>query len=305
MVEAIDRCIVGQQDEALTLQALSHTLGYSEFHTTRKFRALSGMSLRDYLRLRRLAFALIDVRDSRAGMLEIAVKYGFSSQEAFTRAFKAAYGITPSQYRKHPAPVVLRTKITVFDRYILGIGEIGMVQSTQQVKVYFITIPAHRFLHIKNYQSNGYFDFWSKQEHIAGQDCHTICGLLDSIKGKMDGDDSAIGVYSGQLLARLYEADGRTPEAYGVRLPQGYDGALPPQMLEQDIPAGEYIVFEHGSFDYDQQGQTVGEKLGKAMADFNFEGTGYQPDTSAGRVAYFYHDPSKYMKWVKPVVKQG
>lgn len=63
-----------------------------------------------------------------------------------------------------------------------------MVKSEENIKIYFITIPAHKFLHIKNYESNGYWDFWEKQNQILGQDRETICGLLDSIKGKLDDE---------------------------------------------------------------------------------------------------------------------
>lgn len=188
IVDEIDSCIKNYEDEALTLRCLSRRLGYSEFYTTRKFREISGMQLRDYLRHRKLAFALKEVRDSDKSLLHIAFDYGFSSHEAFTRAFKAAYGITPSEYRKNPLPVVLRTKINPFDRYFLGLGEIGMMKSDEDVKIYFVTIPAHKFMHIKNYESNGYWDFWQKQSLIPGQDRETICGLLDSIKGKLDDD---------------------------------------------------------------------------------------------------------------------
>ena len=135
IVDEIDRCIVSQDDEALTLRALSGRLGYSEFYTTRKFREISGMPLRDYLRGRRLAFALKEVRDSEKSLLEIALDYGFSSHEAFTRAFKGTYGVTPSAYRKAPRPVVLRTKINPFDRYFFGLGEIGMIRSQDVVKI--------------------------------------------------------------------------------------------------------------------------------------------------------------------------
>lgn len=62
------------------------------------------MQLRDYLRRRRLAFALREVRDSERSLLDIALDYGFSSHEAFTRAFKDAYGVTPSAYRAAPRP---------------------------------------------------------------------------------------------------------------------------------------------------------------------------------------------------------
>ncbi|MEG0854106.1 MAG: AraC family transcriptional regulator, partial [Angelakisella sp.] len=62
IVDEIDECIAHHHDEALTLRFLSHKLGYCEFHTTRKFKEISGMQFRDYLRLRRLAFALKEVR---------------------------------------------------------------------------------------------------------------------------------------------------------------------------------------------------------------------------------------------------
>lgn len=186
MIDIIDRCIRQQEDEALTLRALSAALGYSESYVSRKFRALSGMSLRDYLRFRHLAFALRDVRDTSDSLLEIAVRYGFSSHEAFTRAFRAAYGVTPSAYRLHPTAVVLHTILKPFDCYLLGIGGTGMATSTDHIKTYFITIPAHKFLHIRNYESIGYFDFWQKQSLIPGQDWATICGLLERIPGSLD-----------------------------------------------------------------------------------------------------------------------
>ena len=58
IVDEIDGCIRSHDDAALTLRSLSRTLGYSEYYTTRKFREISGMQLRDYLRRRRLAFEI-------------------------------------------------------------------------------------------------------------------------------------------------------------------------------------------------------------------------------------------------------
>jgi len=93
VVDEIDERIKCHDDDALTLKSLSKKLGYSEFHTTRKFKEISGMLLGDYIRLRKLAFALIEVRDTKDNFLDIAVKHGFGSHEAFSRAFKIAYGI--------------------------------------------------------------------------------------------------------------------------------------------------------------------------------------------------------------------
>ena len=311
IIDEIHLCIKSKSDEALTLRTLSKKLGYSEFYISRKFRTISGMKLRDYLRYRRLAFALKDVRDTDKGILEIAMDYGFSSNEAFTRAFKEIYGLSPSEYRKAPVPVVLRTRIKPFDCYLLGIGGAGMATTTEDVKVYFVTIPAHKFLHIRNYESIGYWDFWQKQAAIPGQDCKTICGLLDSIPDKLDdmgGSEANSG--SGQIMAFINEPTGRIcswgiplAECYGVRLPVNYAGPVPEQMMLMDVPEGEYIVFEHGPFDFATQNQSVEAKIEAAMKDFDYDAAGYALDTTPGRVFYFYHDCTRYWKYIRPVKK--
>lgn len=311
IVFEIDRNIKNQNDEALTLTNLAEFLGYSEYHVSRKFREISGMQLRDYLRYRKLAFALKEIRDTEEGILEIAVKYGFSSHEAFTRAFKEAYGTTPSEYRNNPTPVILRTTIKPFDCYLLGIGGTEMAKSSEDIKIYFVTIPAHKFLHIRNYESIGYYDFWQKQSVIPGQDCETICGLLDSIKGKLDDiGGTEVDAASGQLMAFINEPRGRIcswgiplAEAYGVRLPSDYDGEIPPQMQIMDVPEGEYIVFEHGPFDFETENTLVEAEIEKAMKEFDYSKSGYELDTTQGRVFYFYHDYKRFWKYVRPVRK--
>ena len=232
IVDEIDGCIRSHDDAALTLRSLSRTLGYSEYYTTRKFREISGMQLRDYLRRRRLAFALREVRDSERSLLDIALDYGFSSHEAFTRAFKDAYGVTPSAYRAAPRPVLLRTKIHPFDRYFLGLGEIGMATSKDGVKTYFVTIPAHKFLHIENRESNGYWDFWQKQALIPGQNCETICGLLESIQGKLD-----------------YEQECRTVEEKVETAMREFDYAVEGCVLDTQTPGRvTYFYFNPGQY---------------------------------------------------------
>lgn len=311
IIGEIDLCIKDCNNEEITLKRISDSLGYSEFYVSRKFREISGMQFRDYLRYRKLAFALKDVRDTDKSLLDIALDYGFSSHEAFTRAFKEAYGITPSEYRQKPVPVVMRTIIKPFDCYLLGIGGTGMAKSTDDIKIYFVTIPAHKFLHIRNYESIGYWDFWQKQSLIPGQDCDTICVLLDSIKGKLDdlgGDEHDGG--SGQIMAFVNEPTGRIcswgiplAECYGVRLPMDYDGEVPSQMQLMDVPEDEYIVFEHRPFDFETENSTVEAEIEKAMKEFDYASSGYCLDTTPGRIFYFYHDCKRYWKYIRPVKK--
>lgn len=309
IVDEMDQGIKAYQDDALTLSSLSRRLGYSEFYTTRKFKEIAGMPFREYLRNRKLAFALKEVRDSDTAFLDIALQYGFSSHEAFTRAFKGAYGVTPSAYRKNPKPVILRTKVSPFDRYFLGLGEIGMMKSADGIKIYFVTIPAHKFLYIENRESNGYWDFWQKQSLIPGQDYETICGLLDSIKNKLDDEGgSEANCKSGQIMAYRNDPDGRLcdwgirrTECWGVRLACDYNGEVPPQMRMADIPKAEYIVFEHGPFDYEQENCSVEGKIEKAMSAFDYSAHACCLDTSPGRFMYFFYAPDLYFKYIRPI----
>ena len=315
IIARIDESIKSKDSDELSLEKTAQNLGYSPFHFSKKFREISGMAFRDYLRYRRLAFALKEIRDTDRTILDIALEYGFSSHEAFTRAFKEAYCVSPKDYRKNPVPVVLRTMLRPFDCYLLSIGDRIMTDSKTSgtVKTYFVTIPAHKFLHIRNYESIGYFDFWEKQSKIPGQDCQTICGILDSIKGKLDdqgGTENDSG--SGQLMAFLNAPEGRIcswgiplAECYGVRLPSDWSGTVPKQMILSDIAEGEYIVFEHGPFDFETENQAVEAKIEEAMKNFDWSKTGYELDTTPGRIFYFYHDTKRFWKYVRPVKKTG
>lgn len=65
IIDEIDKCIKNKDDEALVLTKLAQKLGYSQFYVSRKFKEISGMQLKDYLRCRKLAFAIKDIRDTK------------------------------------------------------------------------------------------------------------------------------------------------------------------------------------------------------------------------------------------------
>ena len=92
-------------------------------------------------------------------------------------------------------------------------------------------------------------------------------------------------------------------ECYGCRLGSDYNGEVPEQMILTDIPEGEYIVFEHGPFDYEQECNSVEEKIEAAMSSFDYQKAGYCLDTTQGRIMYFYFNPGMYFKYVRPVRK--
>ncbi|MEV7663836.1 AraC family transcriptional regulator [Paenarthrobacter sp. NPDC089316] len=79
--------------------ALARAALTSEYHFRRMFSSLSGIPISEYIRRRRLTAATAEVLGGGT-VLDIALRYGYGSAEAFTRAFKAMHGLTPSEARR-------------------------------------------------------------------------------------------------------------------------------------------------------------------------------------------------------------
>lgn len=69
----------------------------SEYHFKRMFSFLAGVSLSEYIRRRRLTLAAFELTNSNIRVIDVAIKYGYNSPDAFTRAFESLHGITPSE----------------------------------------------------------------------------------------------------------------------------------------------------------------------------------------------------------------
>ncbi len=85
-------------EEPLTLAHIARRAGYSPYHFSRMFSATMGMPAMEYVRMRKLEYAAVRLIAGDR-VLDIALRYGFESQEGFTRAFKRVYGIPPGRYR--------------------------------------------------------------------------------------------------------------------------------------------------------------------------------------------------------------
>ena len=198
LIAEIDRCIRAREGETLTLAHLARLLDCSQSQVSHQFHALTGTSLRDFVQARRPALALPAVRDGEQRLLDIALDCGFSSQEAFTRAFRAAYGITPGEYRRSPRPLSLRTVIRPLDCYLAEQAPAG---TENDIQTYFITLPAHKFAHIRNYESIGYWDFMQKQSRIPGADLETVSALLRQLAPEAEQQMAFVNEPSGRICS--------------------------------------------------------------------------------------------------------
>lgn len=89
-------------DEDLSVEALAVIAGLSKFHFQRQFAAQFGIGVHEYVQLVRFHRASFRLAFRESSILEIALECGYESHQAFTRAFKAAFGQAPSEFRANP-----------------------------------------------------------------------------------------------------------------------------------------------------------------------------------------------------------
>lgn len=86
--------------DEITAEEVAAEVGYSSYHFHRIFQSVTRSTVSEYIRGRRLTYAAYDLFNTNLRIVEIAIKYHFSSQEAFTRSFQRMFSISPGQFRK-------------------------------------------------------------------------------------------------------------------------------------------------------------------------------------------------------------
>ena len=74
--------------EDINLSAIAKEAGYSLYHFHRIFKGIVGDSIKNYVRKRRFTEAAKELVYTNKSIVEIGIKYGYESREAFSRAFK-------------------------------------------------------------------------------------------------------------------------------------------------------------------------------------------------------------------------
>ena len=92
----IEHHLLEEADSAL---AARH-VGLSRFYLERTFASLTGMSVSEYIRARRLSLAAQELLSGDVKVIDLALKYGYDTPESFTKAFSRFHGVTPTSARR-------------------------------------------------------------------------------------------------------------------------------------------------------------------------------------------------------------
>jgi AraC-like DNA-binding protein/predicted transcriptional regulator YdeE len=101
--------------EDIDLEDIAKKCHVSYHYFSKTFTMITGYTLKEYIRNRRITLASYEVSNTDHRILDIGIKYGYSSNEAFSRAFKKIHGINPSQARKEHVTVYTHFPVLTYE----------------------------------------------------------------------------------------------------------------------------------------------------------------------------------------------
>jgi AraC family transcriptional regulator len=119
-------------NQDITIEVCANAAGFSKYHFYRLFTMFIGVPLMEYVRKRRLVYAMQDINKGRR-IIDIALDFGYSSERSFCRAFQKEFSKSPSKFRnKHyaipPKPILKENE------YII-LGGVNMEYSFSDVRI--------------------------------------------------------------------------------------------------------------------------------------------------------------------------
>lgn len=111
--------IENKLDSEIEIDDIAKVAFTSRYHFQRLFHAFTGFTLSEYIRNRRLTLAGEELSSKDAKVIEVAIKYGYVSADAFTKAFLRLHGVTPSKIKNG------NVKLKSFPKLSLQISIIG------------------------------------------------------------------------------------------------------------------------------------------------------------------------------------
>lgn len=210
----------------LDYEEIARRAACSVFYFQKIFSVLCDMSVGDYIRKRRLTLAGRELNRSKAKVIDIALKYGYESPEAFTRAFSKFHGITPSEARNDGSKLKSFSRLSVQITMKGGNAMDYKIVKKESFKV-IEKVETHRIVDDENL--NTIPDFWTR----AHQD-GTVATLLS-----LTNDNSYIfGICYGNYPHNTNDFE------YGIAA-KCDDNCIAPQGFRiNEIPARSWVVFE-------------------------------------------------------------
>ncbi|MCC0650503.1 AraC family transcriptional regulator [Clostridioides sp. ZZV15-6598] len=276
--KAIDYIEIHLLDD-IDYNQLGKITGCPAYNFQKIFSYISGFSISEYVQRRRLSLAAIDLQNSESKVIDIALKYGYTSPTAFNRAFQSLHGIAPSQVKECGIPLKSVLPIS-FKMTIKGVEEMNYrIEKKEEIRIIGIAQPLS-----KDIEEN--FKIVPQMWHKAGMD-----GTLYKLADMMNSHPMGI------LGVSVY----KTKESLSYFIGVASTSQIDDTFEEYIIPASTWAVFSN------EGTQESIQDLERRIWTEWFPSSGYEYVENVSDIeAYLNSDPqnAKYEVWV-PVRKKA
>lgn len=214
-----------------TVEDVAQKVGYSYYHFTRFFNAALGESVGSYIKKRRLADGARKLLYTNRRVIDIAIESGFESSEAFSRAFKSIYKVSPITYRKNRLETIVGAKYKV-DKKLLKHLTHGMTVKPKIVEIGSIKVAGLRCE-------------TTLSDNVIPQLWERFIKVIDDVPNKAEGLRRFGICESSQSVSSIYSMNKEVlfHEVASVEV-TSFDG-IPDCIVKKTIDGGRYAVFTH------------------------------------------------------------
>lgn len=224
----------------------------------RFFSYMTGMTINEYIRRRRLTQAAYDLQKNNVKVIDVAVKYGWDSADSFTRTFIKQHGITPTQARNQKQPLKIYPPARLYIM-IKGAKEMDFrIIEMKETEVFGVS---------KQFNGEGYR---SKEElrHIMwAEDCDDVPGKICTGRWNEPCNNSYDGIWfgiwqDGKYMIAREKSNVKNNLLEKSLIPSGTYAAFktkPGGLAWEDLPVLNELIFESWlpSSGYKQKGDLV------------------------------------------------
>ncbi|KGR86189.1 AraC family transcriptional regulator [Lysinibacillus odysseyi] len=167
MLGAIDY-IERNLDNNLFIEDIADVACMSKFHFQRMFSMLTGYTVSEYIRNRRITLAAQELVNSKLKVIDVAMKYGYESPESFTKAFRKIHGISPSAAKKNSQSLKAYPKLSF---QIQLKGDVEMDYKIVEKEAFQVVGKSIRTTTMEGENNRKIAAFWNEVNHngFAGE----------------------------------------------------------------------------------------------------------------------------------------
>lgn len=232
--------------EPVTLADLARAARYSVYHSARIFKEITGRTPFEYLRMRRLSAAAVELSKEQRRVVDVAFDFVFDSHEGFTRAFARQFGVPPSRLQDiawpthlfHPGPATEIYRDRQKGTYGMAETVQNKEQDRKQTQVVFVQIlerPRRKLLFLPGRNATHYFAY-----------CEEVgCQVWDDLKDIQEAIHEPMGLW----LPDSLRPEGTSTYAQGVEVAAEYAGPVPENYRMIELAPCKMLVFQGEPFD--------------------------------------------------------